>query len=87
MSMLKSAEPGDTFEFGKYEQDNDLSNGKERIEWIILEKEDNRILAISKYVLDGKSYNSEEYRLENCPYDYNSSLVQYIEWCLACETS
>ena len=87
MSMLKSAEPGDSFFFGNYEQDNDLSNGKERIEWIILKKEDTRILAISKYVLDGKSYNNDEHILLNCPYDYNSSILEYIEWVLAWKTS
>lgn len=33
-----SGEPGDTFFFGRYEQDGDLSNGEEPIEWLILEK-------------------------------------------------
>lgn len=45
--------------FGSYEQDNTLSNGKELIEWIILAKENNRALVISKYSLDCQEYNSE----------------------------
>lgn len=28
---------GDTYVFGQYEQDNDLSNGKEPIEWIVID--------------------------------------------------
>lgn len=58
--VLKSANVGDTIKFGKYEQDNNLSNGKEDIEWDVLAKEDNRVLLISKYALDCKQqYNTE----------------------------
>lgn len=56
--VLKAANVGDTIKFGKYEQDNNLSNGKEDIEWNVLAKEDNRALLISKYALDCKQYNS-----------------------------
>ncbi len=49
---------GDIFTFGKYEQDNNQSNGKEDIEWVVLAKENNRILVISKYVLDSQPYNN-----------------------------
>lgn len=57
--VLKAANVGDTIKFGKYEQDNNLSNGKEDIEWDVLAKEDNRVLLISKYALDCKQYNTE----------------------------
>ena len=57
--VLKAANVGDTIKFGKYEQDNNLSNGKEDIEWDVLAKEDNRVLLISKYALDRKEYNTE----------------------------
>lgn len=50
---------GDYITFGSYEQDNDLSNGKEPIEWLVLDKQDGRILVISKYALDAKPYNDE----------------------------
>lgn len=56
--VLKAANVGDTIKFGKYEQDNNLSNGKEDIEWSVLAKEDNSVLLISKYALDCKEYNS-----------------------------
>ena len=53
-----STQVGDVVKFGKYEQDNDASNGKEDIEWIVLAKENNRILVISKYSLDCQKYNT-----------------------------
>lgn len=37
---------------GKYEQDNNTDNGAEPIEWIVLEKNGNKALVISRYVLD-----------------------------------
>ncbi len=57
---LNSLNVGDVVEFGKYEQDNNTSNGKEDIEWNVLAKEDNRVLLISKYALDCKQYHTEQ---------------------------
>ena len=57
--VLKAANVGDTIKFGKYEQDNNTSNGKEDIEWNVLAKEGDRVLLISKYALDCKQYNTE----------------------------
>ena len=48
---------GDTFVFGTYEQDNDLSNGPEPIEWVVLDKKDNKILLISEKALDCRQYH------------------------------
>ena len=46
---------GETIEFGNYPQDKD---GTEKpIEWIVMKKEGNQVLLLSKYVLDSKSYN------------------------------
>lgn len=53
-------EPGNIYVFGSYEQDNDLSNGKEDIEWIILAHEDNKVLLISRYAIDCRQYNDRE---------------------------
>ena len=50
---------GDTLFFGTYEQDNNLGNGKEDIEWRVLAREDDRVLVISKYVLDCQPYNMD----------------------------
>lgn len=52
---------GDKFTFGTYEQDNDTSNGAEDIEWLVLAKENNKILVISDKVLDFQPYNEKPY--------------------------
>ena len=49
---------GDVITFGHYEQDNDLTNGAEPIEWQILAEEDGRMLLISRYGLDSRPYHS-----------------------------
>lgn len=46
--------------FGAYEQDNNTSNGKEDIEWLVLEVKDGKALVISKYALDCKQYNTNK---------------------------
>lgn len=55
---FETASVGDVVLFGSYEQDNNTSNGKEDIEWLVLAKEDNRILLISRYALDCQQYNT-----------------------------
>ncbi len=50
---------GDSVWFGNYEQDNNSSNGKEKIEWLVLEKDGDKALVVSKYALDCKPYNTE----------------------------
>lgn len=56
--LLSKASVGDNIFFGSYEQDGDTSNGKEDIEWLVLAKENKKILVISKYALDCQPYNS-----------------------------
>lgn len=55
---LKVTKAGDYIFFGTYEQDNDTANGKEYIEWLVLEVEDGKALLVSKYALDCKPYNT-----------------------------
>ena len=57
INKIKTANVGDIIVFGAYEQDNDTSNDKEDIEWLVLAKEDNKILVISDKALDCKPYN------------------------------
>lgn len=59
--LLARANIGDTVRFGFYEQDNDISNGQENIEWLVLAKQDNKILVISDKALDCMPYNNEKY--------------------------
>ncbi len=56
-NKLQSIKIGDIYTFGAYEQDNDLSNGKEAIEWIVIDKKGSSICLLSKYALDGQQYS------------------------------
>lgn len=58
VEKLKIAKAGDYVFFGAYEQDNNTSNGKEDVEWLVLEVKDGKALVISKYALDYKPYNT-----------------------------
>lgn len=51
---------GGTFVFGSYEQDGDTSNGKEQLEWIVIDKQDNFVTLISKQCLDAQKYNESK---------------------------
>ena len=50
---------GDYITFGAYEQDNDLTNGKEPIEWLVLDKKESSLMVVSRYGLDCKPYHSK----------------------------
>ncbi len=56
---MKQSKTGDYISFGSYEQDNDKTNGAEEIEWLVLEKQEDKVLVISKYALDCQQYNKE----------------------------
>ena len=68
VEKIKETDVGNVVLFGAYEQDNDISNGKERIEWRILEKENNKVLLISDKALDCQPYNDSlsDITWENC---------------------
>ena len=56
--QIKNASIGDTITFGSYEQDNNLSNGTEVIEWVVLEKEGTKVFVISKEILLAVPFDS-----------------------------
>ena len=66
--QLKNIKVGNYINFGVYEQDNKTSNGKEDVEWLVLEIKDGKALVISKYALDCKQYNTSNYNVtwETC---------------------
>ena len=68
IESFRSADIGDYVKFGTYEQDNDTSNGKEDIEWLVLAKENGKALLISRYGLDSQVYHRSETYIswENC---------------------
>lgn len=66
--VVNGHQVGDYIILGSYEQDNNISNGKEEIEWLILDVQDGKALVISKYALDSKPFNDElkEVTWETC---------------------
>lgn len=59
LAEIKEAGVGSVVTFGKYEQDADPSNGKENIEWFVLDKQEDRALLVSCYCLDSQPYHEE----------------------------
>ncbi len=49
-------EEGEYVVFGAYEQDNDLTNGPEPVEWIVVDKNENGTLLMSRYVLEAHAW-------------------------------
>lgn len=46
--------------FGTYEQDDNLENGAEPIEWVVLKRNGENALLLSKYALDAKPFNDQK---------------------------
>ena len=69
-----SAAIGSILKFGHYEQDDNIDNGKEPIEWIVLDYDETegKVLLLSKYGLDAKKYNDwyENTTWEQCALRY-----------------
>lgn len=57
--VFQNAEIGDYVTFGSYEQDNNLDNGQEPIEWEVLDIQEGKALLLSRYALDCQPYNEE----------------------------
>ena len=65
---------GDTIKYGSYEQDNNTMNGKEPIEWTVLDKNGDVYLLISRCALDSKPYNDSKGVTDG----WNSSLEKWL---------
>lgn len=67
-NKIKNIKIGDSYIFGTYEQDNNISNGKEAIEWTVLDKDGMSLLLVSKQALDCQQYNTSDTDVtwENC---------------------
>ena len=60
IAVLEHPYVGKIVEFGSYEQDNNIENGKEKIEWIVLDVQNDAALLLSKYCLDYRDYYFEK---------------------------
>ena len=59
-ALSSKSKIGDVVTFGSYEQDAVISNGKEKIDWIVLDKaSDGSVLLISKFGLDQQFYSDD----------------------------
>lgn len=70
-----AADVGSYIKFGTYEQDNKTANGSEPIQWLVLAKEDSKLLVISRYILDWQQFGNEETSLVTWE---NSSLRNWL---------
>ncbi len=59
LERLRMAKENDIVEFGTYEQDCNDNNGKELINWIVLEKRGDMLLLLSQQTLNAIPYNDE----------------------------
>jgi len=57
--LISKAKVQDFVFFGSYEQDGNIANGNEPIEWIVLEKQNGKILLLSRYGLDVQRYSDQ----------------------------
>ena len=57
VAAYEALQVGDSYTFGETEQDLNIFNGQEPIEWIVLAKEKDRALLLSRYVLDGDHWH------------------------------
>lgn len=48
---------GSLITFGHYEQDNNLDNGKESIEWVVKNIKEDKAFIVSNYILDAKPFD------------------------------
>jgi len=64
LPALAEPAPGDIIAFGSFEQDNDKKNGKEPIEWIVLEVDDGQALLVSRYVLTARPFHNSRKTVE-----------------------
>ena len=58
---------GDHFYYGSYEQDSDETNGAEKVEWRVLDRQGDKVLVISEYALAEHAMDS----------DYNDSNITW----------
>lgn len=84
---------GDIVTFGKYEQNGSVADGPEPIEWIVLEKQNGKLLLVSRYILYNdtsagkdwsindlrRSLNSEFYSVAFLPEEQDRICVTNIE--------
>ena len=54
------ASVGDTVLYGEYEQDNNVENGKEVVEWIVIDKTKDSVFLLAKSCLSAQQYHTSD---------------------------
>ena len=71
---------GNTVTFGVYEQDNDLKNGPEPLQWKVLKKTGKRVLLFSEKIIDARAfhdtYGPTRWRVSNMRNWLNGDFMQ-----------
>lgn len=68
---------GDIIKFGAYEQDDNMLNGQEDIEWIVIAKDKKQMFVMSRYVIDMIPYlDSSTY--EDIYYNYEKDTYEFL---------
>ena len=73
VTSITDADVGDVVQFGEYEQDNNLDNGSEVIEWYVIKVDGKKKLLLSKYALTGKEEYNYYWGNSNCRSFLNES--------------
>lgn len=75
---LRDAEVGSTVLFGSYPQGHIRSDEKSPIEWIVLDRQGDSLLLISRYALDCLPFMPYSFYQDNVPATWETSLMR--EW-------
>ena len=75
---LRNAEVGSTVLFGVYPQGHIVSEEKDPIEWLVLDRDGSKLLLISKYALDALPYMKYSFNRDHTPVAWRSCLLR--EW-------
>jgi len=71
---LRECYVGNTVFMGQYEQSNDRKDGLEPIKWIVIAKEEGKVLLLSQSVLDWKPFNQSDDITKPC--SWKTSVVR-----------
>lgn len=78
--IINNAEAGDVILFGSYEQDNDTANGPEPIEWLVIDKAENKVMVVSRKILDCSFWCSPEDRPDPNKDDLTFDETTICQW-------
>ena len=69
-NTLKSIDDFLYLNFGAFEQDTNTDNGKEPVEWIVLNQQDNKVFLVSRYALEYLPYNPSNRPANNYSWEF-----------------